>query len=168
MSIPKRKPYCFGVYPAPKTIFHFPPKFDRFQRFPYWILRELILGDFYLQILGPNFGRAYLNEHKELEAHIRHACRMGIDPGRTKKLYMVYTQTAHPPKNPKTLQNQWFGAQLAPQPGRPYVPFGCTYWKALLGRNSMDPYKETKFGWFFTIKFWDRILGERTSKTRRS
>ena len=101
------------MYPAPKKIFHFSPNFDRFQQIPYWILKELILGWFFLQILGPNFERTYLKDHEELAAHIKHACRVGgYTPARTKKFHMMCTQTAHTPKFSKNCQNRRFGAEI--------------------------------------------------------
>ena len=51
---------------------------------------------FYLQILGPNFGRTYLKDHEELAVHIKHACRVGVDPG----LHQKVSHDVHPNGTP--------------------------------------------------------------------
>ena len=92
---------------------------------------------FYLQSLGPNFGRTYLRDQVELAAHIKHACRVGSCPAPPRKfLHDIHPNGTH------TQNFESFAKSVIwhPNLGHPYVPFGCTYCKALLGRNSMGPY----------------------------
>ena len=92
---------------------------------------------FYLQILGPIFGRTYLKDHEELAVHIKHACRVGVDPGPHQKVsHDVHPNGTHT----QIFENLAKSVIWHPNLGHPCVPFGCTYCKALLGRNTMGPY----------------------------
>ena len=101
------------MYPAPKKIFHFPQISIVFSPFLTESLRNWFWGDFYLQILRPNFGRTYLKDHEELAVHIKHACRVGSCTASPQKfLHDVHPNGTHTPKCSKNCQNRRFGAEI--------------------------------------------------------